>query len=122
MSGFNGTKPGLRDIIFSSRHRPPAVPCSGAVMNRRAFAGLLACASFYSFAPSLLAQEIDAPQFSRHIAAVFSKHGCNSGGCHGAVKGQNGFRLTLFGADPTLDHESLRRAVAGRRLNFVAPD
>ena len=34
-----------------------------------------------------------APQFSRHIAAVFSRLGCNGGTCHGAVKGQNGFRL-----------------------------
>ncbi len=40
------------------------------------------------------------PRFSRHVAAVFSRLGCNGGTCHGAVKGQNGFRLALFGADP----------------------
>src|SRR5206468_3149668 len=41
---------------------------------------------------------------------------------HGAVKGQNGFRLSLFGADPSLDHERLYREFAGRRLNLVDPD
>jgi hypothetical protein len=64
----------------------------------------------------------DAPQFSRHVAAVFSKLGCNSGGCHGAVNGQNGFRLTLFGANPAIDHERLLREFAGRRLNLSDPD
>ena len=64
----------------------------------------------------------DAPQFSRHVAAVFSKLGCNSGGCHGAVKGQNGFRLTLFGADPALDLERLLHEFGGRRLNFQTPE
>src|SRR5438309_12104181 len=63
----------------------------------------------------------DAPQFSRHVAAVFSKLGCNSGGCHGAVNGQNGFRLTLFGADPTLDHTRMLREIGGRRLNLNDP-
>src|SRR6185436_7102318 len=61
-------------------------------------------------------------RFSRHVAAVFSKLGCNGGGCHGAVKGQNGFRLTLFGADPALDHERLVREFGGRRLHFQDAD
>jgi predicted RNA-binding Zn ribbon-like protein len=63
----------------------------------------------------------DAISFSRQVAAVFSKLGCNGGACHGAVKGQNGFRLTLFGADPALDHERLLREIGGRRLNFNDP-
>ena len=61
------------------------------------------------------------PLFSRHIAALFSKLGCNGGACHGAVNGQNGFRLSLFGANPTLDHERLRTEFGGRRLNFEVP-
>jgi hypothetical protein len=56
------------------------------------------------------------------VAAVFSRLGCNGGTCHGAVKGQNGFRLTLFGADPALDHERLVHEFGGRRLNFHAPE
>ena len=64
----------------------------------------------------------DVPQFSRHVAAIFSKLGCNGGACHGAVKGQNGFSLSLFAARPELDHERLVRDVGGRRLNFNDPE
>lgn len=63
----------------------------------------------------------DEVSFSRHVTALFSKLGCNGGACHGAVKGQNGFRLSLFGADSALDHERVLRDVAGRRLNFNDP-
>src|ERR1700739_4043464 len=62
------------------------------------------------------------PRFSRHVEAVFSRLGCNGGACHGAVKGQNGFRLTLFGADPALDHERVLREFAGRRLDLQTPE
>lgn len=62
------------------------------------------------------------PRFSRHVAALFSRLGCNGGSCHGAVKGQNGFRLTLFAADPALDHERLVREYGGRRLDLQHPE
>src|SRR5580658_1095859 len=71
---------------------------------------------------SASAQDADAPRFSRHVSAIFSKLGCNGGTCHGAVKGQNGFRLTLFAAEPALDHERMLREFAGRRLNINDPD
>ena len=56
--------------------------------------------------PSVQA-EVGTPRFSRHVQAVFSRLGCNGGTCHGAVKGQNGFKLSLFGADPALDHDQV---------------
>jgi hypothetical protein len=62
------------------------------------------------------------PRFTRHVEAVFSRAGCNGGTCHGAVKGQNGFRLSLFGADPALDHDRLLREAGGRRVNVLDPD
>ena len=71
---------------------------------------------------SSVAAQDTVPLFSRHVVPIFSKLGCNAGACHGAVKGQNGFRLTLFGADPTLDHQRLVRELNGRRLNFNDPD
>ncbi len=67
------------------------------------------------------AHAAEVPRYSREVSALFSKLGCNSGGCHGAVNGQNGFRLTLFGADPALDHSRLLRELGGRRLNFNDP-
>ena len=62
------------------------------------------------------------PLFSRHVVPLFSRLGCNAGGCHGAVKGQNGFRLSLFGADPATDHDRLLRDATGRRVNLLSPD
>jgi hypothetical protein len=70
----------------------------------------------------LLAAEAPAPRFSQHVAAVFSRLGCNSGCCHGMVKGQNGFRLSLFAGDLGADHERLLREYAGRRVNSADPD
>jgi hypothetical protein len=90
-------------------------------MTRRLLPIALNFFVLFGLAPLAQAQD-DAPLFSRHVAAVFSKLGCNSGGCHGAVKGQNGFRLTLFGADPALDHDRLLREFGGRRLNFQTPE
>jgi hypothetical protein len=72
--------------------------------------------------PALAAQgEQPAPSYQRHITALFSRLGCNGGTCHGAVRGQNGFKLSLFGASPDLDHERLRHELAGRRLDLQAP-
>lgn len=64
----------------------------------------------------------EKPLFSRHVVPLFSRLGCNAGVCHGAVKGQNGFRLSLFGVDPGQDHASLLRDSSGRRLTLVDPD
>ncbi|MBY0522987.1 MAG: DUF1553 domain-containing protein [Gemmataceae bacterium] len=73
--------------------------------------------------PSLSAAENPvAPSYSRHVSAVFSRLGCNGGTCHGAVKGQNGFKLSLFGGDLTSDYERLLREAEGRRLNVSDPD
>ncbi|MBI1918320.1 MAG: DUF1553 domain-containing protein [Planctomycetes bacterium] len=73
-------------------------------------------------APTERVAERSLPLFSRHVSAVFSRLGCNGGTCHGAVQGRGGFRLTLFGADPNLDHDRLRREFGGRRLNRADPD
>lgn len=68
------------------------------------------------------AEEVPAESlFSRHVVPLFSRLGCNAGACHGAVKGQNGFRLSLFGADPAGDHDRLLREAGGRRLSPIDP-
>src|SRR5262245_54364411 len=58
----------------------------------------------------------DAPRFSRHVTAVFSRLGCNGGSCHGAVQGKNGFRLSLFAAQPDFDYRQITQDQAGRRV------
>ena len=54
--------------------------------------------------------------FSNDIVPTFSKLGCNSGGCHGRVQGQNGFKLSVFGYDPNADYDAIVREARGRRV------
>src|SRR6185312_17215232 len=35
--------------------------------------------------------------FPNQIVPIFTKLGCNSGGCHGKASGQNGFKISLLG-------------------------
>jgi len=59
--------------------------------------------------------------FQLDVMPVFMKAGCNVGSCHGAARGKDGFRLSLFGFDPEGDHYRLTREFAGRRLNLAVP-
>jgi hypothetical protein len=59
--------------------------------------------------------------FRRHVIPVLTRMGCNSGACHGAAAGKNGFALTLRGYDPEADYETITRAAAGRRVNKLEP-
>ena len=52
---------------------------------------------------------------------VFMRAGCNTGSCHGAARGKDGFRLSLFGFDPEGDHYRLTREMSGRRINLAVP-
>src|SRR5437660_4207903 len=60
--------------------------------------------------------------FPNEVVPIFTKSGCNSGGCHGKSSGQNGFRLSLLGFEPTEDFEHLVKEARGRRLFPAAPD
>jgi hypothetical protein len=64
----------------------------------------------------------DAVHFANDVVPIFTKLGCNAGGCHGKSGGQNGFRLSLLGFEPGLDYETLVREGRGRRLFPSAPD
>ncbi|MCC6416906.1 MAG: DUF1549 domain-containing protein, partial [Gemmataceae bacterium] len=54
--------------------------------------------------------------FANQIVPIFTKLGCNSGGCHGKSGGQNGFALSLLGFVPELDYMTLVKEARGRRL------
>ena len=60
--------------------------------------------------------------FANQIVPIFTKNGCNGGGCHGKSSGQNGFRLSLLGFEPSEDYEHLVKETRGRRLFPAAPD
>ena len=59
--------------------------------------------------------------FANHIVPIFTKLGCNGGGCHGKSGGQNGFSLSLLGFVPELDYQTLVKENRGRRIQTTAP-
>ncbi len=60
--------------------------------------------------------------FATEVAPVFSRHGCSNTNCHGALNGQNGFKLSLFGYDPDADYDAIVRQSDGRRINLDHPE
>ena len=54
--------------------------------------------------------------FATEIIPVLTKSGCNSGACHGAALGRGGFRLSLFGFDPSFDYAQIVQSNKGRRI------
>ena len=61
-------------------------------------------------------------QFRRDVMPVFLRAGCNSGSCHGAARGKDGFRLSLFGFDPEGDYFRITREIGARRVNLAMPE
>ncbi|MCZ2343100.1 MAG: DUF1553 domain-containing protein, partial [Bacteroidales bacterium] len=60
--------------------------------------------------------------FTTEVVPIFTRFGCNSGGCHGASLGRGGFRLSLFGFDPEFDYEQIVRSNEGRRVVVSDPE
>jgi hypothetical protein len=60
--------------------------------------------------------------FSHDVVPLLTRYGCNAGGCHGKASGQNGFKLSLFGFDPSFDFDAIAREGRGRRVFPAAPD
>src|SRR5215467_8073490 len=63
-----------------------------------------------------------APSFRLDVMPVFFRAGCNSGGCHGAAIGKDGFHLSLFGYDPSGDYYRLTQQIIGRRVDLAVPE
>jgi hypothetical protein len=72
---------------------------------------------------SVTAVDVNLPiNFGNQIVPIFTKLGCNAGGCHGKASGQNGFKLSLLGFEPEVDFNALVKEARGRRLFPAAPD
>jgi hypothetical protein len=73
--------------------------------------------------PVKVARASESPplSFRLDVMPVFMRAGCNTGSCHGAARGKDGFRLSLFGFDPEGDYHRLTREMVGRRLNLAVP-
>ena len=77
---------------------------------------------FVFIAAALAVEPATAPSFRRDVMPVFFRAGCNSGGCHGAASGKDGFRLSLFGYDPAGDYYRLTQQMVGRRIDVAVPE
>lgn len=66
--------------------------------------------------------EKPAPSFKHDVLPILTRSGCNMGGCHGKLAGQNGFRLSLRGYAPEWDHEWITQEVSGRRIDLGFPE
>lgn len=60
--------------------------------------------------------------FVRDVMPILARRGCNTGTCHGSANGKNGFKLSLRGYDPSIDHLALTDELAGRRFDRVEPE
>src|SRR6266581_7196900 len=71
----------------------------------------------------LLAGATQQPKLSfvKDIVPIFTKSGCANSNCHGSIRGQAGFKLSLFGYEPDLDYNAIVKAQDGRRINRTDP-
>jgi hypothetical protein len=60
--------------------------------------------------------------FGNQVVPIFTKLGCNGGGCHGKASGQNGFKLSLLGFEPQVDYDALVKEARGRRVFPASPE
>jgi hypothetical protein len=67
------------------------------------------------------AQGIGSVTFVNDVMPILAKAGCNSSACHGSPTGKAGFKLSLFGYEPALDHTAIVQDGSGRRVNLKDP-
>ena len=60
--------------------------------------------------------------FEKDIVPVLTRSGCNTGSCHGAARGKDGFMISLFGYDPPGDYKRITREIGMRRINLAVPE
>ena len=60
-----------------------------------------------------------AVSFRNEVMPALSRAGCNTGGCHGHRDGRGNFKLSLWGENPSKDHEALLDG--DRRVNRGSP-
>jgi hypothetical protein len=60
--------------------------------------------------------------FANDIVPIFTKADCANSNCHGSVRGQKGFKLSLFGYEPELDYAAITKLAEGRRIDLKNPE
>ncbi|MFO0870657.1 MAG: DUF1553 domain-containing protein [Pirellulales bacterium] len=60
--------------------------------------------------------------FTEQIRPILNKSGCAMAACHASQHGKGGFKLSVFGSDPDLDHRAMVRDLIQRRIDPVRPE
>lgn len=89
--------------------------------NMRKLSCLLPWLTLLVLSNGLRSAEPSEWSFRNHVLPVLSKAGCNTGGCHGALAGKGGFRLSLNAYDPAADWYHITRETKGRRIDLSQP-
>ena len=63
----------------------------------------------------------ESPSFANDIVPILTRSGCANSNCHGSIRGQAGFKLSLFGYEPELDYDAIVRDANGRRIDRADP-
>ena len=76
----------------------------------------------FAVAISGFAGEKPKLSFVKDIVPIFTKGGCANSNCHGSIRGQAGFKLSLFGYEPDLDYDAIVKGHDGLRINVKEPE
>ncbi len=68
------------------------------------------------------AEVIPPISYTLDVMPIFLKTNCNTGSCHGAARGKDGFRLSLYGFDINGDYTRITRDFSSRRINLAFPE
>src|SRR5258708_38874356 len=84
---------------------------------------MMARVSLVLLSAALAATAGEKPKLSfvKDIVPLLTKSGCANSNCHGSVRGQAGFKLSLFGYEPELDYAAIVKDAEGKRINRTAP-
>jgi len=84
---------------------------------------MMARVSLVLLSAALAATAGEKPKLSfvKDIVPIFTKSGCANSNCHGSIRGQAGFKLSLFGYEPDLDFDAIVKNQDGRRINRSDP-
>lgn len=81
------------------------------------------CRGLKAYAPVVVKAAAKAPgiSFVSDVSPIFTMSGCAGANCHGSIRGQRGFKLSLFGYEPKQDYEAITGG-DGHRIDRSNPE
>ena len=80
------------------------------------------CRGLQASAPIVVKIAAPTPgiSFVNDVSPIFTMSGCAGANCHGSIRGQRGFKLSLFDYEPKQDYEAIMGGDR-RRVNLKDP-